>query len=196
MIKSKRLPNQAQQQVLPEVRMDLATPAQIPQMQQLLDQPHSLRSLGPVGQRLFYIALDAVGRWLALLVCRGAAKRLIPIRVQDETKARRIPGRCTKRVKEIRSSVDHFKALPAYRARVESYPLFSLAALFFLAVWCEAPRGQTDLAKSARGLNQGQRRALGLRPHRPGRYKKSTKAARKTESFAPLRFHGCQPCGG
>jgi hypothetical protein len=53
---------------------------------------------------------------------------------------------------------------------VESYPLFSLAALIFLALLCEAPRGQTDLEKFARGLNQGQRRALGIRRNRQGKY--------------------------
>ena len=53
---------------------------------------------------------------------------------------------------------------------MESYPLFSLAALIFLALLCEAPRGQTDLEKFARGLNQGQRRALGIRRNRQGKY--------------------------
>jgi hypothetical protein len=82
----------------------------------------------------------------------------------------RVPARCTTRAKEIQSIVDHFKALPEYRGRVESYPLFSLAALIFLAVLCEAPRGQTDLEKFARGLNQGQRRSLGIRRNPQGRY--------------------------
>jgi hypothetical protein len=48
--------------------------------------------------------------------------------------------------------------------------LFSLASLIFLAVLCEAPRGPTDLAKFARGFNQGQRRALGIRLNRQGQY--------------------------
>jgi hypothetical protein len=34
----------------------------------------------------------------------------------------KVPPRCTQRVKEIRSIVEHFKELPDYRARVESYP--------------------------------------------------------------------------
>jgi len=82
----------------------------------------------------------------------------------------RVPARCTTRAKEIQSIVDHFKALPEYRGRVESYPLFSLAALIFLAMLCEAPRGQTDLEKFARGFNQGQRRSLGIRRNPQGRY--------------------------
>lgn len=82
----------------------------------------------------------------------------------------KVPARCTTRAKEIQSIVDHFKELPEYRGRVESYPLFSLATLIFLAMLCEAPRGQTDLEKFARGLNQGQRRSLGIRRNPQGRY--------------------------
>jgi hypothetical protein len=78
--------------------------------------------------------------------------------------------RCTEPPKEIRSIVDHFKALPEYRERVESYPLFSLGALCLLAMLCGAPRGQKDLEKFARGFSQGQRRALGIRPDRQGKY--------------------------
>jgi hypothetical protein len=35
---------------------------------------------------------------------------------------------------------------------------------------CEGPRGQTDLEKFARGLNPGQRRALGIRRNPRGQY--------------------------
>ena len=73
-------------------------------------------------------------------------------------------------VKEIRSLVEHFKQRPDYRERVESYPLFSLAALILLALLCEAARGQTDWEKFARGLSQAQRRAVGLRRHVQGQY--------------------------
>ena len=82
----------------------------------------------------------------------------------------KVPARCTQSAKEIRSIVAYFKALPEYRERVESYPLFSLATLIFLAMLCEAPRGQTDLEKFARGFNPGQRRCLGIRRNRAGRY--------------------------
>jgi hypothetical protein len=81
-----------------------------------------------------------------------------------------VPPRCTRRAKEIHSILEHFKKLPEYRERVESYPLFSLAALILLAMLCEAPRGQTDLAKFAGTLNQGQRRALGIRRNPKGKY--------------------------
>jgi hypothetical protein len=45
-----------------------------------------------------------------------------------------------------------------------------LAAIVLLAVLCEAPRGQADLAKFAAGFNQGQRRALGIRRGPNGKY--------------------------
>lgn len=295
MANSKRLPNKTQQELLNEVRIDLATSAQIPRINKLLDQHHYLGSLRPVGERLYYIARDAANQWVAVLVFSAAAKHLkhrdewigwsneqrrrrlslvtnnsrfllvpelsvpnLGSRVLRLTLARlgqdwqtryghpvevvetfvdpeqfcgtvytasgwtelgqtdgwgrcqrdyyvkhdkpkrlfvrslrrnscrslqaehlkphlanveaKVPARCTKRVKEIGSIVEHFKALPEYRERVESYPLFSLAALIFLSVLCEAPRGQTDLEKFARGFSQGQRRALGIRRNRRGEY--------------------------
>jgi hypothetical protein len=295
MKKSKRLPDQTQQRLLDEVRVELATSVQIPRINQLLRQHHYLGSLRPVGQRLYYIARNAAGQWVAVLVFSAAAKhlkhrdewigwseeqrrrrlslvtnnsrflllpdfsvpnlgsrvlRLTLARLREDWQTRyghpvevvetfvdpeqfcgtvytasgwtelgqtdgwgrcqrdyyvkhdkpkrlfvrplrrdacrslhaehlkpelavveaRVPARCTQRVREIGSIVDHFKALPEYRGRVESYPLFSLASLIFLAMLCEAPRGQTDLAKFAGGLNQGQRRALGIRRNRQGKY--------------------------
>jgi hypothetical protein len=295
MKKSNRLPDQVQQQLLDEVRVELAIPAQIPRMNRLLSQHHYLGSLHPVGQRLYYIARNAAGQWVALVVFSAAAKhlkhrdewigwseeqrrrrlslvtnnsrflllpdftvpnlgsrvlRLTLARLRQDWQTRyghpvevvetfvdpeqfcgtvytasgwielgqtdgwgrcqrdyyvkhdkpkrlfvrplrrdacrslqaehlkpdlaiveaKVPARCTQRVKEIGSILEHFKALPEYRGRVESYPLFSLAALIFLALLCEAPRGQTDLAKFARGLNQGQRRALGIRANPRGKY--------------------------
>lgn len=295
MKKSKRLPDETQQQLLEEVRVEVAISAQIPRIHQLLRQHHYLGSLRPVGQRLYYIARNAAGQWVAMLVFSAAARHLkhrdewigwsneqrrrrlslvtnnsrflllpdfsvpnLGSRVLRLTLARlrkdwqthyghpvevvetfvdpeqfcgtvytasgwtelgqtdgwgrcqrdyyvkhdkpkrlfvrplrrnscrslqaehlkpelaiveaKVPARCTERVKEIGSIVEHFKALPEYRGRVESYPLFSLASLIFLAMLCEAPRGQTDLAKFARGLNQGQRRALGIRSNPHGKY--------------------------
>ena len=291
----RRLPDQTQQQLLREVRVDLATCAEIPRIHQLLNEHHYLGSLRPVGERLYYIARNAAHRWVAVLVFSAAANHLKhrdewigwtneqrrrrlslvtnnsrflllpdfsvpnlgsrilrlnldrlsgdwqsryghPVEVVEtfvdpeqfcgtvytasgwtelgqtdgwgrcqrdyyvkHDKPKRlfvrplrrnscrslqaehlkpdlalvevkVPPRCTKRAREIQSIVDYFKELPEYRERVESYPLFSLAALIFLAMLCEAPRGQTDLEKFARGLNQGQRRALGIRRNRQGKY--------------------------
>ena len=73
----------------------------------------------------------------------------------------RVPARCTQRVHQIQSIVEHFKRLPEYRGRIESYPLFSLATLVLLAMLCGAPCGQKDLEKFAAGLSSAQRRASG-----------------------------------
>ena len=77
---------------------------------------------------------------------------------------------CTRTVKEIRSMVEHFKAVPDFRVRFESYPLWSMLTILLLATLCGAPRGQKDLAQFARGLSQAQRRALGIRPNAQGKY--------------------------
>src|ERR1700740_3042055 len=77
---------------------------------------------------------------------------------------------CTRTVKEIRSMVQHFKAVPDFRGRFESYPLWSMLTILFLATLCGAPRGQKDIAKFARGLSQAQRRALGIRRNPQGKY--------------------------
>jgi hypothetical protein len=107
-------------------------------------------------------------RALARQACRSLqAEHLKPALAVVEAK---VLPRCTQPVKEIQSIVQHFKQLPEYRERFESYPLFSLAALILLAMLCEAPRGQTDLEKFARGLSQGQRRALGIRRNVQGKY--------------------------
>ena len=295
MPKPTRLPDEAQQQLLHEVRVHLAERPQLPRLHKLLDQHHYLGSLKPVGERLYYVATDAAGRWLAILVFSAAANHLrardewidwsneqrrrrlslitnncrflllpgcaVPnlgsrilrltldrlsadwqahyghpilvvetfvdpdqfpgtvypangwielgktdgwgrqrrdyyvkhdkpkrlfVRALARQACRRlqaehlkpslavveanVPVRCTKPVKEIQPIVQYFKQLPEYRARVECYPLFSLAALILLAVLCEAPRGQTDWEKFARGLSQGQRRALGIRRNAQGKY--------------------------
>lgn len=291
----KRLPDHVQQQLLNEVRVELATPAQIPQINQLLDQHHYLGSVRPVGERLYYLARDAAQNWVAVLLFSAPAKhlkhrdqwigwsneqrrrrlslvtnnsrflvlpefsvpnlgsrvlRLTLDRLRGDWQAHyghpvevvetfvdpeqfrgtvytasgwielgqtdgwgrvqrdyyvkhdrpkrlfvralrhhacrslqaehlkpelavveaKVPARCVYPAQQIRGIVEYFKALPEYRARVESYPLFSLASIILLALLCEAPRGQTDLEKFARGFNQGQRRVLGIRRNRQGRY--------------------------
>jgi hypothetical protein len=82
----------------------------------------------------------------------------------------KVPARCTLRVKEIESIAQRFKQVPEYRERYESYPLWSLLTIVLLAVLCEAPRGQKDLQKFARGFSQAQRRALGIRRNPQGNY--------------------------
>jgi hypothetical protein len=294
MAKPKRLPDKTQQQLLEKVQVTVASSKQLPRIGKLLEKHHYLGNLRPVGQRLYYIATDASGQWVAILVFSAAANhlkhrdqwigwnneqrrrrlslitnnsrflllpgavpnlgsrilRLTLDRLSRDWQARyghpvlavetfvdpeqfcgtvytangwrelgqtdgwgrcqrdyyvkhdkpkrlfvralqrnacrnlqarqlkpqlavveaKTPPGCTRRVKEIRSIVEHFKRLPEYRERVESYPLFSLAALILLAMLCEAPRGQTDLEKFARGMSQAQRRALGIRRNPTGKY--------------------------
>lgn len=82
----------------------------------------------------------------------------------------KIPPRCSRSVKEMRALIEHFKAVPDYRARIGSYPLWSLLTLMLLAILCGSPRGQKDMARFARGLSQAQRQALGIRRNRQGKY--------------------------
>ncbi len=83
---------------------------------------------------------------------------------------RKTVPRCHRKVQEIQALTEHFKSVPEYRGRVESYPVWSLLTLSLLAMLCEAPRGQKDLPKFARRLTQAQRRVLGFRRNRQGRY--------------------------
>lgn len=295
MAKPKRLPDPDQQHLLEEVKVKPAPRQSLTRINRLLDEHHYLGSLKPVGERLYYLATDARGRWLGILVFSAAAKHLkhrdqwigwseeqrrrrlslitnnsrflllpqanVPnlgsrilrltlerlgqdwqthyghpvlivesfvdpqqfrgtvytaqgwselgqtdgwgrcqrdyyvkhdhpkrLFVKELTRTSRrslqaerlkpdlavveakVPARCTQRVGQIRSIVDYFKQLPEYRGRIESYPLFSLATLVLLAVLCEAPRGQKDLEKFAKGMSEAQRRALGIRRNRQGEY--------------------------
>lgn len=290
-----RLPNSEEQALLDQVQVRLLEPDELDKANQLLDEHHYLKSLKPVGERLYYVATDAHGQWLAILVFSAAAKHLkhrdrwigwtasqrqrrlslvtnhtrfllLPNRTvpnlgtkvlkmvlgrlsadwqaryghpvvivetfvdpeqfcgtvytangweelgttdgwgrhqrdyyvkHDKPKrlfvrelcpnARRslqaeklkpdlavveakVPPRAPHTVREIGSIVEHFKQIPEFRARFESYPLWSLLTIVHLATLCDAPRGQKDLAKFARGFSQPQRRALGIRQNPQGKY--------------------------
>jgi hypothetical protein len=107
-------------------------------------------------------------RLFARELCRNArrglqAEHLKPAWASVEEK---VAPRCTHRAKEIRSLVEHLKTVPEFRTRIQSYPVWSLLAIVALAYLCGAPRGQKDLAKFARQMNRGQRRALGIRRNR------------------------------
>ena len=122
-------------------------------------------------QRDYYVRHDKPKRLFVRELCRNArrslqAEHLKPALAAVEPKA---GPRSRHTVKEIHSMVEHLKQAPEFRTRIESYPLWSLLAIYFLAVLCGAPRGSKDLAKFARKLSQAQRRALGIRPCR-GRY--------------------------
>src|SRR5258708_14167012 len=122
-------------------------------------------------QRDYYVRHDKPKRLFVRQLCRNArrslqAEHLKPALAVVEAKAG-VKSRHT--VKEIGSIVDSLRQVPDFRARVESYPLWSLLAIYLLAVLCGAPRGSKDLAKFARKLSQPQRRSLGIR-QRHGRY--------------------------
>ena len=290
-----QLPSGQEQAFLDEVQVRLLERDELPRANQLLDAHHYLKSLKPVGERLYYVATDAHGQWLALLIFSAAAKHLkhrdrwidwtvaqrhrrlalvtnnsrfllladrtvpnlgtkvlgkVLARLSADWQARyghpvlvvetfvdpeqfcgtvytaqgweelgttdgwgrhqrdyyvkhdkpkrlfarelcpnarrslqaehlkpdlaaveaKVPPRPLQTVKEIRSMAGQFKQVPEFRARFESYPLWSLMTIVHLATLCEAPRGQKDLAKFARGFSQPQRRALGIRINRQGRY--------------------------
>ena len=122
-------------------------------------------------QRDYYVRHDKPKRLFVRELCRNArrslqAEQLKPALAVVEAKA---GPKSHHTVKEISSIVDYLRQVPDFRKRVESYPLWSLLAIYLLAVLCGAPRGSKDLAKFARKLGQAQRRALGIRK-RHGRY--------------------------
>ncbi len=122
-------------------------------------------------QRDYYVRHDKPKRLFVRELCRNArrslqAEQLKPALAMVEAKA---GPKSHHTVKEISSIVDYLRQVPDFRKRVESYPLWSLLAIYLLAVLCGAPRGSKDLAKFARKLSQAQRRALGIRK-RHGRY--------------------------
>ena len=105
-------------------------------------------------------------------LCKNACRSLQAEHLKAELAVveQKTPPRCPHTVPEIRSILEHFKAVPDYRARVESYPLWSLLTIILLALLCGAPRGQKELAKFARGLSRAQRRAVGIRRNPQGKY--------------------------
>ena len=291
-----RTPGQAEQALLDQVRIVLVTePEARRRLQRLLRHHHYLGALKPVGEQMYYAAVDARGRWVALLLFSAAARhlkhrdqwigwtraqrdrrlslvvnnsrflllpqhsvpnlgsrvlRLTLDRLSDDWQARyghpvlvvetfvdpeqfcgtvyaangwqelgltdgwgrhrrdyyvqhdqpkrlfvrellpnacrslqaehlkpalapvekKAGARCYHKCQDLRALTEHLQALPDYRDRVESYPVWSLVTLMLLALLCDAPRGQKDLAKLARRLTQQQRRALGIRPTAQGRF--------------------------
>lgn len=123
-------------------------------------------------QRDYYVQHDKPKRLFVREVTPNArrslqAEHLKPDLASVEQKAVR---RCYFKVGEIKAITEHFRAVPEYRQRAESYPLWSLLTLMLLAMLSDAPRGQKDLAKFARRLTQDQRQALGIRRNLQGRY--------------------------
>jgi hypothetical protein len=121
-------------------------------------------------RRDFYVQHDKPKRLFVREIVKNArrslqAEHLKPALAGVEKKA---GARCYHKCAQIQALREHFKVLSDYRGRVESYPVWSLVTLMLLAILCDAPRGQKDLAKLARRLTQHQRRALGIRPNPQG----------------------------
>jgi hypothetical protein len=122
--------------------------------------------------RDYYVKHDKPKRLFVKELCKNArrslqAQHLRPALAMVEDK---VAPRCTQRVAQLRSLIQHFKLVPEYRARVESYPLWSLLSVVACAVLCGAQRGPKALAAFAKKLSQPQRRALGIRPLASGWY--------------------------
>jgi len=125
------------------------------------------RGCGRVG-RDYYVRHNKPKRLFVRELSRNArrglqAEHLKPAWASVEAK---VSARCTFKVQEIRSLVEHLKKVPEFRTRIQSYPVWSLLGLVALGYLCGAPRGQKDLAKFARQMNRGQRHALGIRINR------------------------------
>src|SRR5512140_2454953 len=123
-------------------------------------------------RRDFYVEHHKPKRLFVRELCRNGRRSLqaeklrpalAPVEARSRPRSLQTPG-------QIRSLVEHFKALPDYRGRIGVYPLWSLVTIALLAHLCGAPKGQKDLAKFAKGLSQGQRRALGVRQQADGKY--------------------------
>jgi len=122
------------------------------------------RGNGRIG-RDYYEKHNKPKRLYVRELCRNArrglqAEHLKPAWASVEEK---VSPRCTLKAKEIHSLIEHLKKVPEFRRRFQSYPLYSLLGLVALAYLCGSPRGQKDLAKFARQMSHGQRRALGIR---------------------------------
>ena len=75
--KTRLTPTVTEQSLLDEVRVILIPEAKDRQrFQRLLKEHHYLGRLKPVGEQLYYVAVDAQGQWVALLLFSAAAKHL------------------------------------------------------------------------------------------------------------------------
>jgi hypothetical protein len=115
--------------------------------------------------RDFYVRHDRPKRLFARELCKNArrslqAEHLRPALAVVEALA---PARPLQNAPQLRSLCEHFKAVPDYRARIGTYPLWSLLGIVACAHLADAPRGQKDLAAFAGRFSQAQRRALGIR---------------------------------
>lgn len=122
--------------------------------------------------RDYYVKHGKPKRLFVKELCKNACRRLQaehlkPVLAMVEDK---VKPRCIQRVAPIRSLTQYFKQVPEFRARVESYPLWSLLSIVACAILSGAQRGPKALAGFAKKLSQAQRRALGIRHEANGWY--------------------------
>jgi hypothetical protein len=123
-------------------------------------------------RRDYYVRHNRPKRLFVRELCRNArrslqAEHLKPALAVVEAK---VAPRCTQSVKELGALVEEFKRVKDHRARIGRYPVWSLLGIVALAHCCGAPRGQKELSAFARALSPQQRRVLGIRADRQGRY--------------------------
>ncbi len=118
--------------------------------------------------RDFYVRHDRPKRLFVRELSKNARRSLQAEHLRPALAAveARTPARPTQNAPQLRSLCEHFKRVPDYRARIGSYPLWSLLAIVACAHLADAPRGQKDLAAFAGRLSQAQRSALGIRKQR------------------------------
>jgi hypothetical protein len=122
--------------------------------------------------RDYYVKHGKPKRLFVKELCKNARRSLQAQHLKPALAmvADKVAPRCTQRVEQIRPLTQHFKQVPEYRGRVESYPLWSLLSIVACAVLCGAQRGPKALAAFAKKLSQAQRRVLGIRPLANGWY--------------------------
>ena len=77
---------------------------------------------------------------------------------------------CDKSTKQLRSLKEYFMGITDPRSRIELYPIWTILAIVACAHFAGAPRGPTDLAAFAKRLTLHQRKALGIRRDKYGKY--------------------------
>jgi hypothetical protein len=115
----------------------------------------------------FYLKHDRPKQiWVRELV-RGACRKLRAAKLPPEWASAEssLPPRCTVKVAEIRSLMDHLIAdIPEFRrAQALAYPVAGLVALVVMALATGVRKGPDDLALYADTLSQDQLRALRFR---------------------------------
>ena len=74
---TQKMPTASEQALLDEVRIIPLLGAKAHRrFQELLDQHHYLGKIRAVGEQFYYVAVDAQGGWLALLLFNAAARHL------------------------------------------------------------------------------------------------------------------------